>query len=417
MPSIRAVTASPGRSDFTPEPLPIPFVLAQFGLPDPWADLTVAAIIAAGAVLLAAVVHLAVYPLAMHIAHRTPTQLDGALIQASRWPVNFGILLLGGYISVDVGADLAPAAQRIVDLAFQSAGVLTGMALLMRLVSRTMDWVIEQQTRRAARGVELRLLPMLRRVVVSLLYVMAALLVLGILGINVNPLIAGLGLGGVAVGLAIQPTLANLFAGTYVMTEGVVSPGDYIEMEGGVAGYVLEVGWRSTRLRTWGNNLVVVPNSRFAETILTNYYEPESPVNVYLTCGVSYDSDLANVQSVSMEVMNNLLETSPHGVKEYGAYFGFDSFDDSNVGFWLFVQAKDRLAGFELRSELIHELHRRFADEGIVINYPVREVRFSGDLAPPPMVGPGGPPRPPGAPLPADLPASDIAAPEVGGAA
>ena len=395
----------------------MPFVLAQFGLPDPWADLTVAAIIAAGAVLLAAVVHLAVYPLAMHIAHRTPTQLDGALIQASRWPVNFGILLLGGYISVDVGADLEPGAQRIVDLAFQSAGVLTGMALLMRLVSRTMDWVIEQQTRRAARGVELRLLPMLRRVVVSLLYVMAALLVLGILGINVNPLIAGLGLGGVAVGLAIQPTLANLFAGTYVMTEGVVSPGDYIEMEGGVAGYVLEVGWRSTRLRTWGNNLVVVPNSRFAETILTNYYEPEAPVNVYLTCGVSYDSDLAKVQSVSMAVMNGLLAASPYGVREYGAYFGFDSFDDSNVGFWLFVQAKDRLASFELRSELIHELHRRFADEGIVINYPVREVRFSGDLGLPPMARPGGPPRPPGAPLPADLPASDIAAPEVGGAA
>ena len=216
-----------------------------------------------GAVALAAMVHLAVYPLAMHIAHRTPTQLDGALIQASRWPVNFGILLLGGYISVTVGANLGDAAQRIVDLAFQSAGVLTGMALLMRLVSRTMDWVIEQQTRRAARGVELRLLPMLRRVMVSLLYVMAALLVLGILGINVNPLIAGLGLGGVAVGLAIQPTLANLFAGTYVMTEGVVSPGDYIEMEGGVAGYVLEVGWRSTRLRTWGNNLVVVPKFPF----------------------------------------------------------------------------------------------------------------------------------------------------------
>ena len=389
----------------------MPFILAQFGLPNPWADLTVAAIIAAGAVALAAVVHLAVYPLAMHIAHRTPTQLDGALIQASRWPVNFGILLLGGYISVTVGANLGEAAQRIVDLAFQSAGVLTGMALLMRLVSRTMDWVIEQQTRRAARGVELRLLPMLRRVMVSLLYVMAALLVLGILGINVNPLIAGLGLGGVAVGLAIQPTLANLFAGTYVMTEGVVSPGDYIEMEGGVAGYVLEVGWRSTRLRTWGNNLVVVPNSRFAETILTNYYEPDAPVNVYLTCGVSYDSDLAKVQAVSMAVMNGLLATSPYGVEEYGAYFGFDSFDDSNVGFWLFVQARDRLASFELRSELIHELHRRFAEEGIVINYPVRDLRFSGGPPLASMPPPMAPPRATGASLPPDIPVSDIAAP------
>ena len=157
--------------------------------------------------------------------------------------------------------------------------------------------------------------------------------------------------------------------------------------------------------------LVVVPNSRFAETILTNYYEPDAPVNVYLTCGVSYDSDLAKVQSVSMAVMEGLLATSPYGVQEYGAYFGFDSFDDSNVGFWLFVQARDRLASFELRSELIHELHRRFAEEGIVINYPVRDLRFFGGPPLPAMPPPVAPPRPPGASLPPDIPASDIAAP------
>ena len=191
----------------------------------------------------------------------------------------------------------------------------------------------------------------------------------------------------------------------------MVSPGDYIEMEGGIAGYVLEVGWRSTRLRTWSNTLVVVPNARFAETIITNYYEPEPPVNVYLTCGVSYDSDLSRVEAVSMDVMNRTLDASPFGVKEYGAYFGFDNFGESNVDFWLFVQAKDRLASFELRSELINELHRRFAEEGIVINYPVRSLQFPNGASEHPDGRPRAvPPRfiarhPP----PADMPAADIA--------
>jgi small-conductance mechanosensitive channel len=166
------------------------------------------------------------------------------------------------------------------------------------------------------------------------------------------------------------------------MTEGVVSPGDYIEMEGGVAGYVLEVGWRSTRLRTWSNTLVVVPNGRFAETIITNYYQPTPPVNVYLTCGVSYSSNLALVEAVSIDVMNQVLDTTPYGVKEYGAYFGFENFGESNVDFWLFVQAKDRLASFELRSALINEVHRRFDEEGIVINYPVRSLQFPSDSPP-----------------------------------
>ena len=236
-----------------------------------------------------------------------------------------------------------------------------------------------------------RLLMMLRRVLVVLIYGLGLLLVINTLGIPISPLIAGLGLGGVAVALAIQPTLSNLFAGTYVMTEGVVSPGDYIEMEGGVAGYVLEVGWRSTRLRTWSNTLVVVPNARFAETIITNYYEPAPPVNVYLTCGVSYSSDLTRVEAVSMEVMNQVLESSPYGVREYGAYFGFDNFGESNVDFWLFVQAKDRLASFELRSELVRELHRRFDDEGIVINYPVRSLQFPDGDSPRTDGGPGSP--------------------------
>ena len=384
----------------------MPFILAQFGLPDqPWTDLAVAAIIALIFAAAAAVIHLLLYPLAMRVAHRTPTELDGALIQASRWPVSAGVVLLGVYVSLLIALDFSPAARRIVELVFGAAGTLVGVGLMERLVSRTLDWVIEQQTRRAGEGVDLRLLPMLRRVVMGLVYVMGALLVLSALGVSVNPLIAGLGLGGVAVSLAIQPTLSNLFAGTYVMTEGVVARGDYIEMEGGVAGYVEDVGWRSTRLKTWGNNLVVIPNARFAETIITNYDRPQPPVNVYLTCGVSYDSDLARVEAVSMEVMNSLLESSPYGVKDYGAYFGFDSFDESNVGFWLFVQAKDRLASFELRSALINELHRRFDQEGIVINYPVRSLHFpSGPDALPIVQRPGGPPPAPRSPLPADMP-------------
>lgn len=384
----------------------MPFVIAQFGLPEqPWTDLVVAAIIALIFAAAAAVIHLLLYPLAMRVAHRTPTELDGALIQASRWPVSAGVVLLGVYVSLLIALDFSPAARRIVELVFGAAGTLVGVGLMERLVSRTLDWVIEQQTKRAGEGVDLRLLPMLRRVVMGLVYVMGALLVLSALGVSVNPLIAGLGLGGVAVSLAIQPTLSNLFAGTYVMTEGVVSRCDYIEMEGGVAGYVVDVGWRSTRLRTWGNNLVVIPNARFAETIITNYSRPQPAVNVYLTCGVSYDSDLARVEAVSMEVMNNLLESSPYGVKDYGAYFGFDSFDESNVGFWLFVQAKDRLASFDLRSALINELHRRFDQEGIVINYPVRSLHFHGGPDALPIVQrPGGPPPAPRSPLPADMP-------------
>jgi small-conductance mechanosensitive channel len=358
-------------------------VLAQFGLGDqPWVEPVVAIAVVLVSMLVAAFVHLAVFPLIMHLAHRTPTELDGILIQAARWPLNVGVMVLGIYLSLTLTLDLPSGVQGFIDIVAQATGALLLVILFGRVVSRGMDWAIEEQGKRTRHTVDTRLLLMLRRVLAAMIYGLGLLLVINILGIPISPLIAGLGLGGVAVALAIQPTLSNLFAGTYVMTEGVVSPGDYIEMEGGVAGYVLEVGWRSTRLRTWSNTLVVVPNGRFAETIITNYYQPTPPVNVYLTCGVSYSSNLALVEAVSIDVMNQVLDTTPYGVKEYGAYFGFENFGESNVDFWLFVQAKDRLASFELRSALINEVHRRFDEEGIVINYPVRSLQFPSDSPP-----------------------------------
>ena len=372
----------------------MPFVLAQLGLPDePWVDPVISIAVVLVSMLVAAVVHFAMFPLVTRLTHHTPTELDDILIRAARWPVNVGIIVLGIYLSLSLTLDLPDSFQTFINLAAKAAGALLLVVLFGRLVSGTMGWLIEEQGKQARSTVDTRLLLMLRRVLMVLIYGLGLLLVINTLGIPISPLIAGLGLGGVAVALAIQPTLSNLFAGTYVMTEGVVSPGDYIEMEGGVAGYVLEVGWRSTRLRTWSNTLVVVPNARFAETIITNYYEPDPPVNVYLTCGVSYDSDLARVEAVSMDVMNGVLDESPHGVKQYGAYFGYENFGDSNVDFWLFVQARDRLASFELRSELINQLHRRFDDEGIVINYPVRSLQFPNGASPDPD-GRGSTPAP-----------------------
>ena len=160
------------------------------------------------------------------------------------------------------------------------------------------------------------------------------------------------------------------------MTEGVIAPGDYISLESGLKGYVVEVGWRSTRIRDWRNNLVVVPNSKFAETIITNYQQPSHAVNVWFECGVSYDSDLYRVEVLCREVMDKVLDTEPLAVKEYGSWFGFDKFADSNIVFWLFVQAKDRWGSFVVQSELIKLLHKRFKEEGIVINYPMRTLQF-----------------------------------------
>ena len=358
-------------------------ILARFGLGDPeWLDPATAGVIVLISLVVAFIFHKAIVPITLRFTNWTSTDLDERLVKSIRWPLTLGILSLGAYLAVTISWDLTVTERDRADAIARGLGVVVGITAVVGLISSTIDWYLASLSNRANHVVDLRLFPLIRRVGSVIIYVIGALLVMDVMDINISPLIAGLGLGGLAVALAIQPTLANLFAGTYVMTEGVISTGDYIELEGGMAGYVVEGGWRSTRIRTWGNNLVVVPNARFAETIITNYQQPAPAVNVYVTCGVSYDSDLDHVEKICREVMDDLVQNDSNAIRSYGSWFAFDAFGDSNVDFWLFMQARDRVASFNLQSTLIKNLHREFRVENIIINYPVRTLQFPDGFTP-----------------------------------
>ena len=352
-------------------------LLARFGLGDPeWLDPATAGAIALVGIVGAFSFHKLIFPLIVRFTHWTPTDLDSRLVKSVRWPTTLGFVVLGAYLAFTVPLDLTESQQSQVDTVGQALGVMIVITVVVGLLSSAIDWYLASLATSATRVVDLRLLPLIRRVGGVIIYAIGGLLLMDVLGINISPLIAGLGLGGLAVALAIQPTLANLFAGTYVMTEGVIATGDYIKLENGLQGYVVEVSWRSTRIRDWHNNLVVVPNSKFAETIITNFQQPTNAVNVYFECGTSYDSDLYRVEEICLEVMDTIIDSHPMAIKEYGKYFAFDNFGDSNVNFWLFVQATDRLGSFVVQSDMMKLLHKRFQEEGIVINYPVRTLQF-----------------------------------------
>lgn len=352
------------------------------GIDVSWLDLLVSVVILAAALAVALLFSRLIFRMLLRVTHLSSGELDDRIIRAVRGPVTAYIIILGCYLALTVPIALPPSLAGVVNRLAAVAAVVNSAILINAVGSTLLRWFHEylQQADTASAGSWA--LPLVRRALLAVIFAMAGMVSLDILGINISPLIAGLGIGGLAVALALQPTLSNLFAGTYVITEGVVSAGDYIEMEGGVTGYVVDVNWRSTRLRTWTNNLVVIPNSRFAETIITNYSKPDESVNVYLTCGVAYESDLQRVEAVSNEVMQKVLREHPGAVREYGAYFGYDTFGESNIDFWLFLQARSRLDSFEVRSALIMELHARLTAEGITINYPVRTLRFP-DSAPP----------------------------------
>ena len=343
-----------------------------------WIDLVVGGTILAVGIAIAALFSIVVFPRLLRMSIRSGPNFDVKTVASVRLPLAAFIVLSGLYLALSALSP-PPTVQVVVNKASAVIAVAIGAVLINGVISGGLLWLqvylhrSDPEPHQASNW----LFPMIRRGVLVFIISAAAMASLDILGINITPLVAGLGIAGLAVALALQPTLGNLFAGTYVVSEGIISVGDYIEMADGTAGFVMDVSWRSTRLRTRTNNLVIVPNSHFAESVITNYNKPEEPVNMIIPCGVAYHSDLPRVEAVSLEVANAVRQEFPEARSEFEPRFFYQAFGESNIDFVVVIRAQNRLAGFAVRSEFIKRLHSHFATEGITINYPVRTLNFS----------------------------------------
>jgi small-conductance mechanosensitive channel len=212
------------------------------------------------------------------------------------------------------------------------------------------------------------------------------LVLLNSLGVAIAPLLTALGVGGLAVALALQDTLTNLFAGVHILASGKVQPGDFIQLDNGMEGYVVDTNWRNTTVRQLPNNLVIVPNATLAGSILTNYHRPEQEMSVTVQVGVSYDSDLEQVERVTCEVGREVMRSIDGAVPSHEPFIRYHTFADSSINFSVILRAAEATAQYLIVHEFIKRLHRRYQAEGIEIPFPIRTIvqPASHELAPRP---------------------------------
>ncbi len=314
--------------------------------------------------------------------HESPLRsIEIRIIGALRFPAALVIILFGTRLAL---TSLSQASTRSLgfisnlDQLGHTAWLIAVAALvcyaISRLIRALMRWYSARVPHDTRTALNTAIWPILIRISSIFVFALGTLVVLDILGIPITPLLAGLGIGGLAVALAISPTIASFIAGTYVVAEGNISEGDYVEIDAERAGFVTSIGWRSTVLRSRFNNMIVVPNNLITESIVTNYTTPTPAITGIVECGVSYDSDLKKVEQVSLEVARQVVEESDDANKEFEPLFRFFEFADSNINFRIIFQGADRVAMFAIQHEIIMRLHARFNEEGIEINYPVRKL-------------------------------------------
>ncbi len=194
------------------------------------------------------------------------------------------------------------------------------------------------------------------------------------LGVSITPLLTALGVGGLAVALALQDTLANLFAGISILASRKVQPGDYVRLDSGENGYIVDINWRNTTVRQLAGNLVVVPNAKFVDAIMTNYHYPEPDMSVLVQVGVSYDSDLEHVERVTIEVGTDVMRTVDGGVRDHKPFIRYHTFGDSSIDFSVILRVDEYTAQYLVVHEFIKRLHARYRVEGIEIPFPIRTL-------------------------------------------
>jgi small-conductance mechanosensitive channel len=305
------------------------------------------------------------------LLHRTSTDLDELFLAVVRPHVPFWFVLLGIVVAVRYGYSGSPLVG-VVD-----KGALAAFFLSLTLVAASfLARVVESRSKRWPGRLPATSLTQnaVRIVVIGL----GSLVVLGNLGIAITPLLTALGVGSLAVALALQPTLSNLFAGFHVTLAQKIRPGDFVQLETGQEGYVVDIGWRSTQIRELPNNLIIVPNARIAEIIVKNYAMPETRQAALVQVGVSYGSDLEQVEQVTIDTAREVQRSVPGAVPEFEPFIRYHTFGDSSINFTVILQVEQFVDRYLVTHEFMKRLQRTYAHAGIEIPFPQRVLHVRG---------------------------------------
>ena len=310
------------------------------------------------------------------LVSKTKTTLDDKVIKNTRGPVRIMIILLGVYFFLEYLYPELSIAGFSVEEIFVTLYILLIGYTITRAVDAFFLWYIEEMEKKN-RKIDEHVFTFLKKSAIAFIYLIVVMIIISKLGIEITPILASLGIGGLAVALALQSTLSNFFSGVYIAADRHIKVGDFVEISPDIAGYVVDIGWRSTKIRTLGKNLIIVPNSKMAESIIKNYDAPVHAVSVVIDVGVSYKSDLEKVEKVTMKVAKDIIKKlEDAAIKDFEPIFRYREFGDSSINFRVILKAKRYVDKFKIKHEFIKALFKEFKKNGIEIPFPQRDVHL-----------------------------------------
>lgn len=301
-------------------------------------------------------------------AERTNTKIDDIIIKVLKIPSIFWCLAIGLHIGIAI-SDIPNKYIFYISKIIHVIIILSISIVAANLAGKIFRNYIQKSE------LHIPTTGLAHAILKGAILVIGFLIILSILGVSITPLITALGIGGLAVALALQDTLANLFAGIHILVEKSIRVGDFVRLETGQEGYVEDITWRTTRIRMLPNNMVIIPNKSLAQSIVTNYYLPERRMSIFIPIGVSYSSDPEKVEKILLEEANKAIGEIAGLLGDPGPSVRFvPGFGDSSLDFTLVCQVREFTDQYPVQHELRKRIFKRFKEEGIEIPFPHRTV-------------------------------------------
>lgn len=298
------------------------------------------------------------------IFSKTTNEIDDIVVGSVKYLIFWLSLLLGLKIIQEVTE--VPGFLTDQNLIALSIGLIT--IFIIRLSNNTIHYVNKKTGSENSTIIE--------NTIIGMIIGLSVLVILQNYGISITPLLTALGVGGIAIALALQETLSSFISGINLVATNKIKVGNYIKLSTGEEGTVIDITWRNTTVQQLDNNTLIIPNQKLSQEVVTNYNKPQKEMSLFFDIGVSYDADLEKVEKITNQVGKKILETVEGGVEDFEPFIRYNNFDDFSITFTIILRVKGYVSQYLIKHEFLKALKKAYDENGIEIPFPVRTVKL-----------------------------------------
>ncbi len=306
------------------------------------------------------------------LAKKTKNNIDDMFTDAIRRPLINFLALVGIKLAVNV----LPFSENILTNfhhVINTLMVVIVIGFLIKVSEVLLNTWGVHWAEKTESSLDDELLPLLHKVIHAAIIILGIFFILGEWSIDVTGLLAGVGIAGLAIGFAVKDSLSNIFGGISIILDKAIKVGDVVKLDDGNSGTILDVGLRSTKLRTWNNELLIIPNGKLANTTIQNYKKPDLSVRGEVNFGVEYGANVKSVKKIVNEAIKTIKTIIPNSTKKPIQVLFLkmgDSALEFNARFWV----SDYSDKFSTELEATEKIYNALNKGKIGIPFPTRTV-------------------------------------------